>query len=74
MSKRRYVGDVVLLHDEEEGPYLGRIDALGAEPRNECDRRFLDPAHDQNCREWPNVEILDAEGRPTGQWGYHVCE
>jgi hypothetical protein len=73
MSKRRQVGDVVVVQDADEGPYLCRIDALGSEPRNGC-LRCLDINHDQCCREWPNLEILDPDGRSTGEWACHVTE
>lgn len=74
MSKRRHVEEVVQLNDNEGGPYLGRIDALGAERRDECPQCSFDPAHDQQCREWPNVEILDGNQQPTGKYVYHVAE
>lgn len=74
MSKRRNVGDIVVLQDNEDGPYLGRIDALGADRKDECPKCCDDPTHDPHCREWPNVEVMDAEGKPTGHYVYHVTE
>jgi hypothetical protein len=74
MSKRRGVGEVVLLRDDEEGPYLGRIDALDSERRYECLRCSFDVTHAHDCREWPNVEVLNDKRQPTGQFVYHVTE
>lgn len=74
MSKRWRIREVVALTDEDDGPYLGRIDPLGSEREDECLRCADDPTHDQRCREWPNVEVSDAEGRGTGQYVYHVPE
>lgn len=75
MSKRRHVGDVVVLDDEDgTGPYLGRIDALGAERGDTCPHCFLEPDHDQSCSEWPNVQVLDQNRQPTGEWVHHVPE
>jgi hypothetical protein len=67
MSKRRKVGDVVVLDDDDEtAPYLGCIDALDAERGGTCPHRLLEPGHDQTCAEWPNVQLLDQSGQPTG--------
>lgn len=75
MSKRRHIGNVVVLNDEDgTAPYLGRIDALGAERGDICPHRFLEPDHDQACTEWPNVQVLDQNLQPTGEWVYHVPE
>lgn len=74
MSKRRKVDDIVQLHDEDDGFYLGRIDSLGASRGDECPQRFLDDTHDQSCMEWPNVEILNDDKTPTGEYVYHVSE
>lgn len=74
MSKGRQIGEVVLLNGDEEGSYLGRIDALGTERKDVCPRCFMDPTHDQHCREWSNIEILDVNRKPTGQFVYHVAE
>jgi len=75
MSKRRHVGDVVLLDDEDgTGPYLGRIDARGAERGDYCPLTTHDDDHDPDCAEWPNVAVLGKAGRPTGAMIYHVPE
>jgi hypothetical protein len=74
MSKRHHIGDVVLLYDDEEGTYLGRLDALGAERDDQCPQAMLHDSHDQACKEWPNVELLDEQGHRTGRWIYHVPE
>jgi hypothetical protein len=73
MSIRRKVGDVVLVRTEDE-EFLGRIDTLGADCGDECPQCFLDSNHDQHCREWPNVDVLNSEHKPTGRWAYHVSE
>lgn len=74
MSKRRKVNDIVLLHGDEDGFYLGRIDSRGGERDDECPQNFLSESHDQNCKEWPNVEILNDDETPTGEYVYHVSE
>lgn len=75
MGKRRQVGDVVLLDDEDgTEPYLGRIHALGADRGDRCPHCSLDPSHDPACAEWPNVQVLDTSHRPTGEWVHHVPE
>lgn len=74
MSKRRSVGDIVRIHDDEEGFYLGRISARGEATRHECPQMYLDSKHDRECREWPNIEVLDSNEKPTGQFAYHISE
>lgn len=75
MSKRRQIGDVVLLDDEDGTPkYLARIDALGADHRDRCPHSMLDADHDQDCAEWPNMQVLDQNHLPTGDWVHHVPE
>lgn len=69
MSIRRHENELVLV-----GRTLYRIlpeDWPGHEPYpcfglNGCD--------DPDCREWVNLEELDANGNPTGEYGYHVPE
>ena len=73
MSIRRKVGDVVLIKTEDE-EFRGRIDERGAERQDECPLCFLEPHHDQKCREWPNVAVLDGEHKATRKWAYHVAE
>lgn len=73
MSNRRKVGDIVLVKTEDE-EFLGRIDALGSERGDECPLCFIDKSHDQRCREWPNVAVLNSEHKATGEWAYHVSE
>lgn len=56
MSKRRNVGDIVQLDDHDgSAPYLGCIDAQGAERGDLCPLSVSDPNHDQQCAEWPVV-------------------
>lgn len=75
MSKRRKIGDIVVLDDEDGAPpYLGRIDALGAEPVEPCPHRFLEAGHDPDCIEWANIQVLDQNLQPTGEWEHHVPE
>lgn len=75
MSKRRQVGEIVVLDDEDgTAPYLGRIDALGADRGDRCLHCSLDPGHDQACTEWPNVQVLNKNRQPTGEWVHHVPE
>lgn len=71
MSVRRHVGDVVLLTDDDGTKYKARIVAhgRGTEP-DECVRRCGDPA----CGEWPVVEVVDDDHKPTGERVFHVCE
>ncbi len=73
MSKRRAIGDIVLMDDDEgRGPYRGRIvlplDGRASDP---C------PGHmcnDRDCQEWRIVEVLDSAGQPTGERVHHVPE
>lgn len=54
--------------------YFGRLDALGADRLDTCPQCYLDPGHDPECAEWPNVQVLDENRQPTGGWVYHVPE
>lgn len=75
MSKRRHVGEVVVLDDEDgTAPYFARIDGLGAERGDRCPHCTLEADHDQACAEWPNVQVLDQNRKPTGEWVHHVPE
>jgi len=74
LSKRRSINEIVVLSDDEDGSYYGRVDALGAERNDECPHCRLEPKHDPHCKEWPNVEILDTERKPTGKYVHHVAE
>ena len=76
MSKRRNVGDIVLLNDGDgEADYMGRISPQGADrPSDECPHVFLDSGHDPLCREWPVVDLIDENLNPTGGHVYHVAE
>lgn len=75
MIKRRKVGDIVKLDDPDgTGPYLGCIDAQGAERGDQCPRCCADVSHDQQCAEWPVVNVLDEHKQPTGGRVFHVAE
>ncbi|MEJ6003759.1 hypothetical protein [Paucibacter soli] len=75
MSKRRSVGDVVQLDDEDgTAPYLVRIDAQGAERGDRCPHAALDSHHDQQCAEWPVVVVLDEQKQATRERVFHVPE
>lgn len=75
MSKRRNVGDVVQLDDNDgSAPYLGRIDAQGSDRGDRCPKSAFDPNHDQQCAEWPVVNVLDGAGQATGERVFHVAE
>jgi hypothetical protein len=71
MSKRRAIGDVVQLDDEEgDGPYLARVVcSAGATMADDC-QKCDDPA----CREWRKLAVLDRARQPTGEHAYHVSE
>jgi hypothetical protein len=72
MSKRRQIGEVIRLDDEDEGePYLGLIDTRVGDP---CPLCVADPGHDPKCSEWPVVVVLDAHKQATGARVFHVCE
>lgn len=71
MSKRRKVGEVVRLDDEDEGPYLARI-VLPKDSRGPDECPGL--CSDRKCQEWPIVVILDERGEATGTGVYHVPE
>ena len=75
MGKRRNVGDIVQLSDEDgSGPYLGRIDSQGAQRGDLCPLAAHDPSHDQQCAEWPVVNVLDEHKQATGEQVFHVAE
>jgi hypothetical protein len=74
MSKRGKVDDILKLHDEEDGFYLGRIDSLGASRGDECPQSHLSDSRNQGCIEWPNVEILNDDKTPTGEYVYHISK
>lgn len=75
MSKRRNVGDIVQLDDHDgSAPYLGCIDAQGAERGDLCPLSVSDPSHDQQCAEWPVVNVLDEHQQATGERVFHVPE
>lgn len=62
--------------DDEDGtpPYLGLIDAQGAERGDLCPDSVFDPGHDQQCAEWSVIRVLDEHGQPTGERVFHVPE
>lgn len=75
MSKRRHIGDVVQLIDEDaSAPYRCRIDAQGAERGDQCHLCAADANHDQKCAEWPVVNVLDDHNQATGERVFHVPE
>jgi hypothetical protein len=73
MSQRRNIDEIVLVK-RDDGEFYARIDALGADSEDECPQCYLDKSHDQDCREWPNVEILNSDNSLSGQYMYHVSE
>lgn len=73
MSIRRKIGDIVLVKTEDE-EFVGQIDGLGVEQQDCCSTCYVDPTHDSECREWPNVKVLNDEHIATGEWAYHVPE
>lgn len=75
IHKRRKVGDIVLIIDDEEDEYyLVRIEERGAEFADICPQYYFDENHDPNCREWRNTSVVDGKGEPTGEHCYHVSE
>lgn len=73
MSTRLKPGDIVTFAAERrvgdmQDAHFGRVDELG--DATECMHDCGDP----DCREWPNVELLDGNGRRTGDYAMHICE
>jgi hypothetical protein len=72
MSKRRVVGEVVWVQDDDgEPPYRVTLNptADSADP-DYCMYECGDP----DCREWRIAEVLDDDGHLTGQRIHHVAE
>jgi hypothetical protein len=76
VSKRRAIGDVVQIDDDEGGgPYLARIVQSGCE--HLVDDYMADDCpvcDDRACKEWRKLAVLDAARQPTGEHVYHVSE
>lgn len=81
MSIRRQPGQMVLvlpatLNDgtpvEDSATGMGLIRSGDeAEP---CTLHIVDRCDDPACQEWPNVDMLDEAGHPTGETAYHIPE
>lgn len=71
-TKHRQVGDVIIVRTEDDDEFFGKIDSLGSHEK--CAICYVDEEHDQECREWPNVQVLDEDQQPTGEWAYHIGE
>lgn len=71
MSERRKVGELVLIDNGEDDPFLARIVVHGA--GTEPDDCVLD-CSDPNCGEWPVVHVVRANGSETGERVFHVSE
>lgn len=50
---------------------FGKAIAANAQERN---HRFLEAGHDPDCIEWANIQVLDQNLQPTGEWEHHVPE
>lgn len=71
MSKRRDFGEVVLLDDDDDGPYLARILVPDTGRGHDgCMASCGDP----DCREWWTLDVLDAARARTGEYAYHISE
>lgn len=73
MSTRRKIGDIVCVdgYQHNDQPYIGQIvvHGGGAEP-DDC---ILD-CGDPECKEWPVVIEIGADGHPNGERDFHVPE
>lgn len=75
MSKRRSVGDIVQIQNDEGRLVSARI--LGqdrGESFDDCARSFMGQCDDESCKEWLTLAILDNQRRPTGEHTYHISE
>jgi len=78
MSNRRQSGDVVILNEIDDRPYLGKLRPRLLDIDDLC--VYADePGHDEKsrdeqCRKWPAVRLLGMDMNETHDFVYHVCE